>query len=84
MAHRLARGPPPSSSWERTPGTDCAQETGVLGKTDPAQRDWSQGVEGKPSRSSPRGQRGLREPLQDSPPWDIPSEDSWVPGQSRP
>ena len=76
LAHRLTRGPPPSSPWERTRALTVRRETGCWESLIPAGGGPGarRASRGSPAPPSPGGQRGLREPSGLPHPWDIPSE----------
>ena len=76
LAHRLTRGPPPSSPWERTRALTVRRETGCWESLIPAGGGTGarRASRGSPAPPSPGGQRGLREPSGLPHPWDIPSE----------
>ena len=86
LAHRLTRGPPPSSSWERTRALTVRRETGcweslIQPRGGPGAR---RALRGSPATPAHVVSRGSVSP-QDSPtPGTFPLRDSWVPGQSRP
>ena len=76
LAHRLTRGPPPSSPWERTRALTVRRETGCWESLIPAGGGTGarRASRGSPAPPSPGGQLGLREPSGLPHPWDIPSE----------